>query len=101
MEPAVRIEHLPGRKVEQAARGGKHAAGHIRGRAEPPDGVTPSAISFSYLAATPAVISVRMMPGRTSNTARRIRPAGSANSMVTMESPALDTQYSPRFTEEV
>ena len=64
-------------------------------------GVTPSAMSFSYFSLTTAVMSVMIMPGRTSNTEIFSSARRSAKSFVTMEMPALDMQYSPRLTEEV
>lgn len=64
-------------------------------------GVTPPAISFSYFSFTPAVISVRMMPGRTSKTGIPYSARRSANSFVTIEMPALLIQYSPRLVDEV
>ena len=64
-------------------------------------GVTPScSIMRRYLSATPAVMSVWMMPGRTSKTGMPSPARRSAKSFVTMEIPALDTQYSPREGEE-
>ena len=64
-------------------------------------GVTPPSISFWYFSDTPAVISVWMMPGRTSNTGMPYSASRSANSWVVIEMPALEMQYSPRLTEEV
>ena len=45
-------------------------------------------------------MSVWMMPGRTSKTGMPSPARRSAKSFVTMEIPALDTQYSPREGEE-
>ena len=55
-------------------------------------GTRPPSISASYLAVTPAVMSVRMMPGRTSNTEMPSPASRSASTFVHMASPALEMQ---------
>ena len=66
-----------------------------------PWGTSPSAISRSYLAFAPAVMSVAMMPGRTSRTWMPSPASRTAQSWEAMASPALEMQYSPRFTDAV
>lgn len=69
MKPAVGVEHLAGGEVQQAARRRQHAGGHVFRLPEPADGGDPSSsIIRLYFSSTPAVMSVRMMPGRTSKT---------------------------------
>ena len=64
-------------------------------------GTRPSAIRVSYAARTGAVMSVAIIPGRTSYTcipdaARRV-----ANNRTAIASPAFETQYSPRAMEAI
>ena len=49
-------------------------------------------MSASYLAVTAAVMSVRMMPGRTSKTPMFSAASRSARVFTHMERPALETQ---------
>src|SRR4051812_21139402 len=59
----------------------------------------PSLISLSYFSLTPAVMSVCIIPGLTSNTGILNSPNLTANNCVAMPSPAFEIQYSPRFVE--
>src|SRR3989339_670368 len=56
---------------------------------------------LSYFSVTAAVMSVLMMPGRISYTLMLCSERRSAKSLVIMETPAFDTQYSPRPGDEV
>ena len=56
-------------------------------------------MSLSYFSFTPEVMSVAMMPGRTSNTCTPSVARREAHSLVTMPRPALEMQYSPRLIE--
>ena len=64
-------------------------------------GTSPSSISASYFAATPAVMSVRMMPGRTSKTAMPSAASRAAKPCTAMARPAFDTQYSTRLSDTI
>ena len=56
-------------------------------------------MSLSYFSFTPAVMSVAMIPGRTSNTCTPSVARREAHSLVTIPSPAFEMQYSPRLME--
>ena len=58
-------------------------------------------MSLSYLSVTLAVMSVFIIPGRTSNTCTPSPAKRTDQSCEAMESPALAMQYSPRLTEAV
>ena len=64
-------------------------------------GVIPSEISLSYFSLTLPVISVAIIPGRTSNTGMLYSARRSAKSVVTIETPAFEIQYSPLDVEDV
>ena len=54
-------------------------------------------MSRSYFSVTPLVMSVRMMPGRTSYTPTPSGASRVAKSCVIMPMPALERQYCPRL----
>ena len=56
-------------------------------------------MSLSYVSCTVVVMSVAMTPGRTSCTRMPSGARRAAYSLVSMDTPALDTQYSPRFKD--
>ena len=56
-------------------------------------------MSASYFALTPAVMSVAMIPGRSSKTCTPSAASRAAHSVLAMARPALLTQYSPRVTD--
>ena len=103
MEAAVGVKHLAGGEVQQAAeQAATHAVGHVLGLTHPRDGRNALGNElFVFFFDNGAVISVIMMPGRTSKTEMPSLASRSANSLVTMEIPALEMQYSPRLVEEV
>src|SRR3954447_14915355 len=61
-------------------------------------GAPPSAKKRSYRSRERSVISVRMIPGLTSYTAIPCGASRAANSWAAIAAPALETQYSPRFS---
>ena len=64
-------------------------------------GVKPSEINYSYYSLTFEVISVSMMPGLISITLTPYSASLEAKSLVIIDIPALEMQYSPLLTEAV
>src|SRR3954452_17213145 len=90
-EPVAKLRRTVGKLATTAATAAPSPPRRI--------GTRPPGSRRSYFSLTPAVISVRIIPGRTSNTPIPSAAKRNAKSLTAIASAALDKQYSPRSIE--